>query len=90
MEPFTPPFVIGLVSVVSMFVLLPGIIVGAVLGNKALKIKALALSVREKELELEREKLSYTKVLEARQAIDRAGEITGTRVPGVEGRKAGN
>jgi len=69
------PFVISVISVISIFVLLPGIIVGGVLGNRALKVKEKLLAVREKELDLERERLSYDKVVEARAAIDRAGEI---------------
>jgi hypothetical protein len=69
------PLVISIISVVSIFVLLPGIIVGGILGNRTLKLKERALAVREKELDLERERLSYDKVVEARAAIDRAGEI---------------
>ncbi|MEI6386352.1 MAG: hypothetical protein WCQ50_06945 [Spirochaetota bacterium] len=71
------PFVlaISIISVVSIFVLLPGIIVGGSLWNHKLKLKERELLVREKELELERERLSYDKVVEARAAIERAGEI---------------
>jgi hypothetical protein len=67
--------VISIISVVSIFVLLPGILVGGSVWNRKLKLKERELIVKEKELDLERERLSYDKVIEARAAIDRAGEI---------------
>ena len=69
------PLVISIVSVVSIFVLLPGIIVTGVLGNRRLRVREKELAVRERELALELEQLSYRKVVEARAAIDRAGEL---------------
>ncbi|MEI6874270.1 MAG: hypothetical protein WCL50_03970 [Spirochaetota bacterium] len=69
------PLIISVVSVVSIFVLLPGIIVTGVLGNRRLRGREKELAVRERELALELEELSYRKVVEARAAIDRAGEL---------------
>ena len=79
MTPFV--LIISIISVVSIFVLLPGIIVGGSVWNRKLKIKERELMVREKELDLERERLSYDKVIEARTAIDRAGELAPPQDP---------
>lgn len=79
MDPATAPFVSSIVSVLAFGVLLPAVVVAGILGSRALKLRERALVIRERELELEHEKLSYSKVLEAREAIERAGSLTAPR-----------
>jgi len=69
------PLAISIVSVVSIFVLLPAIVVGGVLGGRFLKLKERELGIREKELETERERLQVLKLMEANDALERSVDL---------------
>lgn len=49
----------GIVAIVGIFIVLPVVVVGGVLGSKFLKLKTAELEVRREELEVQKKKLEY-------------------------------
>ncbi len=74
-----PDTIVPIVAVFSLFVLLPGILVGAGLGRRFFKLKERELDLRQQELEVERERITTLKLLEENERRDRAVELARRR-----------
>lgn len=70
-----PDTIVPVVAVISLFLGLPGILVGAALGKRFFKIKERELELRQQELDVERERITVLRLLEENDHHDRIGEI---------------
>ncbi|GAB6088948.1 hypothetical protein [Spirochaeta dissipatitropha] len=64
------PFMVSIVSVISIFVFLPAIVVGGIVASKAMKNKQKELSLRERELELEERRLALDESAYAQSLLE--------------------
>ena len=80
-------FILPVISVISLFVVLPAIIVGSIVYSKRLKLRDKELEIRRLELETERERVRVLGIMEENDERERRAAISppepsGTRIPG--------
>ena len=61
----------GIVAIVSLFIILPSLIIGGVLAGKWFKLKNAELEIRRGELEVQKKKLEFLTAETNREILDK-------------------
>ena len=63
----------GIVAIISLFVILPALLVGGGLAGKWFRLKEAELQIRREELEIQKKKLEFLTTESKRELLERLG-----------------